>query len=175
MQTQLVHFNEKLFYEIKNVLIIQSNIFLKQFISHCQRINNKFRLLNNIFFKKWISISIFNKKFKFSASFISIISFMLNFIINFVNNVSNNDHHHDSMNFFVVIIDFRHFLINVEKVYNQKHWRKNDLYLYYDENDHLFKNCSHKFKNQLRIINFVVFSLSIIFILFSKIFDSKNV
>ena len=34
-QVQLVHFNEKLFYEIKNVLIIQSNMFLKQFISHC--------------------------------------------------------------------------------------------------------------------------------------------
>ena len=100
---------------------------------------------------------------------------MLNFIINFVNNVLNNDHHHDSMNFFAVIIDFRRFLIDVEKTYNRKHRRKNDLCLYCGENDHLFKNCSHKLKNQLRVINFVVFSSSITFILFLKIFDSKNI
>ena len=100
---------------------------------------------------------------------------MLNFIINFVNNISNNDHHHNLMNFFVVIIDFRHFLIDVEKTHNRKHRRKNDLCLYCDENNYLFKNYSHKLKNQLRVINFVVFLSSIIFTLFSKIFNSKNV
>ena len=51
-QAQLAHFNEKLFYEIKNALIIQLNMFLKQFISHCQRIDNKLRSLNNTFFDK---------------------------------------------------------------------------------------------------------------------------
>ena len=150
-------------------------MFLKQFISHCQRIDNKFRSFNNIFFEKQISISIFNEKFKFSTFFISTTSFMLNFIISFANNVSNNDHHHNSMNFFVIIIDFRRFLIDVEKTHNRKHRRKNDLYLYCNENDYLLKNCLHKFKNQLRVINFVVFSSSIIFILFSKIFNLKNV
>ena len=100
---------------------------------------------------------------------------MLNFIISFVNNVLNNNYHHDSMNFFVVIIDFQRFLIDIEKIYNRKHRRMNDLYLYYNKNDHLFKNCLHKLKNQLRVINFVIFSSSIIFILFLKIFDSKNV
>ena len=164
-----------MFYEIKNALIIQSNIFLKQFISHCQRIDNKFRLFNNTFFDKQILISIFSEKFKFSTFFISTTLFMLNFIINFVNSVLNNDYHHNSMNLFVIIIDFQRFLIDIEKIHNRKHWRKNDLCLYYDENDHLFKNCSHKLKSQLRVINFVVFLSSIIFILFSKIFDSKNV
>ena len=164
-----------MFYEIKNVLIIQSNMFLKQFISHCQRINNKLHSFNNIFFEKRISTSIFNEKFKFSTFFISTILFTLSFTVNFVNNVLNNDHHHDSMNFFVVIIDFRRFLIDVEKTHNWKHWWKNDLYLYCDENNYLFKNCSHKFKSQLRVINFIVLLSSIIFILFSKIFDSKNV
>ena len=150
-------------------------MFLKQFISHCQRINNKFRSLNNIFFKKRILTSIFSEKFKFSTFSISTISFTLNFIINLVNNVSNNDYHHDSINFFVIIIDFRRSLIDVEKIHNREHRRKNDLCLYCDENDHLFKNCSHKLKSQLRVINFVVFSSSTIFISFSKIFDSKNV
>ena len=103
------------------------------------------------------------------------ISFTLNFIINFVKNILSHDYHHNSMNLFVVIIDFQHFLIDVEKTHNRKHRQKNDLYLYYDENDYLFKNYSHKFKNQLRVINFIVFSSSIIFILFLKIFDSKNV
>ena len=105
-QAQLAHFNEKLFYEIKNALIIQSNMLLKQFISHYQRIDNKLRLFNNILFKKRTSISIFNEKFKFSTLFISTTSFTLNFIISFANNVSNNDYHYDSMNFFVIIIDF---------------------------------------------------------------------
>ena len=150
-------------------------MFLKQLISHCQRIDNKFRSLNNTLFNKRISISIFNEKFKFSTSFTSTVSFTLNFTINFVNSVSNNDHHHDSMNFFVVIIDFRYSLIDVEKTYNREHRRKNDLYLYYDENDHLLKNCFHKFKSQLRAISFVVFSSSITFTSFSKIFDLKNV
>ena len=72
---------------------------------------------------------------------------MLNFTINFINNVSNNDYHYDSINFFVIIIDFQHFLIDVEKIHNRKHRRKNDLYLYYDENNYLFKNCLHKLKN----------------------------
>ena len=150
-------------------------MFLKQFISHCQRIDNKLRSLNNTFFDKRASTSIFNEKFKFSTSFISTVSLMLSFTVSPANSVSNNDHYYDSMNFFVVIIDFRHFLIDVEKIHNRKHRRKNDLCLYCDENDHLFKNCSHKFKSQLRVINFVVSSSSIIFISFSKIFDSKNV
>ena len=173
-QIQFAHFNEKLFYEIKNVLIIQSNMFLKQLIPHCQRIDNKFRSFSNTFFDKRTSISIFSEKFKFSTFFISTASFTLSFTISFANNVLNNDHHHDSMNFFVIIIDFRRSLIDVEKVHNQKHRRKNDLCLYCDENDHLFKNCSHKFKSQLRVINFVVLLSSIISISFSKIFDSKN-
>ena len=126
-------------------------------------------------FDKRASTSIFNKKFKFSTFFTSTASFMLSFTINFVNNVSNNDYYYNSMNFFVIIINFRRFLINVEKTHNRKHRRKNDLCLYYDKNDYLFKNCSHKFKSQLRIINFVVFSSSITFTLLSKIFDSKNV
>ena len=148
---------------------------LKQFIPHCQRIDNKFYLFNNTFFDKRTLISIFSEKFKSLTFFISTISFTLSFTINFVNNVSNNDHHHDLMNFSVIIIDFRRFLIDVEKIYNRKYRRKNDLYLYCDENDYLFKNCSHKFKNQLRVINFVAFSSSITFILFSKIFNSKNI
>ena len=174
-QAQLAHFNEELFYEIKNVLIIQLNMFLKQFISHCQRIDNKFRSFSNTFFDKRISILIFNEKFKFSTSFTSTASLTLNFTINLANNVSSNDHHHDSMNFFVVIIDFRRLLTDAEKIHNQEHRRKNDLCLYCDEDDHLFKNCSHKLKSQLRAISFVVLSSSIIFISFSKIFDSKNV
>ena len=150
-------------------------MFLKQFISHCQRINNKLRSFNNTFFDKRASILIFNEKFKFSTFFISTVLFMLNFIINFVNNVSNNDHHYDLMNFFVVIIDFQRFLIDVEKIHNRKHQRKNDLCLYCDENNHLFKNCLHKLKSQLRVINFIVFLSSITFTLFLKIFDLKNV
>ena len=156
-------------------MIIQSNMFLKQLISHYQRIDNKFRSFNNTFFDKQTSISIFNEKFKFSTFFIFTISFTLNFTINLVNNVSNNDHHHDLMNLFIVIIDFQRSLIDVEKIHNRKHRRKNDLYLYCNENDHLFKNCSHKLKSQLRVINFVVFLLSTTFTLFSKIFDSENV
>ena len=82
---------KKLFYEIKNALIIQLNMFLKSFISHCQRIDNESHSFNNTFFDKRVSISIFNEKFKFSAFFISTTSFMLNFTINFVNNISNNN------------------------------------------------------------------------------------
>ena len=148
---------------------------LKQFISHCQRIDNKFHSLNNTFFDKQVSILIFSKKFKFLTFFISTASFILSFTINFVNNVLNNDYYHNSMNFFVIIIDFQRFLIDVEKIHNRKHRRKNDLCLYCDENDYLFKNCFYKLKSQLRVINFVAFSSSIIFTLFSKIFDSKNV
>ena len=146
-QAQLAHFNEELFYEIKNALIIQSNMSLKQFISHCQRIDNKLHSLNNTFFDKWASTSIFSEKSKFSTSFISTASFTLNFTISLANNVSSNDHHHDSMNFFVVIISSRRSLTDVEKTHNRKHRRKNDLCLYCDENDHLFKNCSHKLKS----------------------------
>ena len=174
-QAQFAHFNEELFYEIKNALIIQSNMSLKQFISHCQRIDNKFRSFNNTLFDKRVSTSIFNEKFKFSTSFTSTISFTLNFTVSFVNSVSNNNHHHDSMNFFIVIIDSQRLLIDVEKIHNREHRRKNDLCLYYDENDHLLRNCLHKFKSQLRVISFIVSSSSIIFISLSKIFDSKNV
>ena len=115
-QVQLAYFNEKLFYKIKNVLIIQSNMFLKQLISHCQRINNKLYSFNNTLFDKWVSISIFSEKFKISTFFISTVSFTLNFTINFVNNVSNNDYYHDSMNFFVIIIDFRYFWLTLKKL-----------------------------------------------------------
>ena len=174
-QAQLAHFNEELFYEIKNVLIIQSDMFLKQLIPHCQRIDNKFCSLNNTLFDKWVSIPIFSEKFKSSTFFTSTILFTLNFTISSASSVSSNDHHHDSMNLFVVIIDFRRFLIDVEKAYNRKHRRKNDLCLYCGENDHLLRNCSHKLKSQLRVINFIVSSSLITFISLSKIFDSKNI
>ena len=156
-------------------MIIQSDMLLKQLIPHCQRIDNKLCSLSNTFFDKRASISTFNEKFKFSTSFIPTASSTLSFTVSFANNISNDDHHHDSMNFFAVIIDFRRSLIDVEKTHNREHRQKNDLCLYCGEDDHLFKNCSHKLKSQLRAISFVAFSSSVISISFSKTFDSENV
>ena len=87
-----------------------------------QCIDNKFRSFNNTFFDKRISISIFNKKLKFSIFSILIILFTLSFTASLANNILNNDYH-SSINLFVVIIDSRRFLIDIEKIYNREHKR----------------------------------------------------
>ena len=103
-QAQLAHFNEGLSYEIKNALITQPDMSLKQLIPHCQRIDNKLRSLSNTPFGKRASIPTSSEKSKSSASSTPTASPTLSFTASPASSVSSSDHHHDPMNLSAVII-----------------------------------------------------------------------